>query len=55
MMPYVPPHPHPPFGHLLPSREKADTRTSRLNCLLPLREKVAKPDEGGATRSNLTC
>ena len=36
------PRPHPPFGHLLPSREKADTQCSRLDSLLPLWEKVPK-------------
>jgi hypothetical protein len=47
------PHPHPPFGHLLPSREKADTLASRLDCLLPLWEKVAKPDDGEAANTGV--
>src|SRR5687767_7473586 len=42
--------PHPPFGHLLPQGEKATTADSRFHCLLPLWEKVAKPDEGSISQ-----
>jgi hypothetical protein len=42
--------PHPPFGHLLPQGEKATTVGSRFHALLPLWEKVAKPDEGSRSQ-----
>ena len=42
--------PHPASGHLLPQREKADTPPSRFDGLLPMGEKVAKPDEGALPR-----
>ncbi len=42
--------PHPPFGHLLPQGEKAPTADSRLYGLLPLWERVAKPDEGSISQ-----
>src|SRR5688500_2441555 len=48
--------PHPRFAHLLPQGEKASTEELRFHGLLPLWEKVAKPDEGSISQHgpNLT-